>query len=605
MQQDNPEIWYLAELFSRVPVKIALIDRDLRIIHANRYFAETFGDWHGRRCFELYTRKSFPCNPCNAAAVFADGNPRLTQELMIDKNGQVRVFLVNFIPLRLDDGSIPYVAELSTDITEPVKGRYKYEMLFNKVPCFITILDRNLHIIQANERFRATFGEIEGRFCYECYKQKTRPCANCPARAAFRDGCEHNDTMIGIGKSGARIHYVVTATPLRNVRGEVENVMKIATDVTLIRTLETQLKKIFELQRISIASAFEGMISTGAQGNVRIFNKAAEDILGFSTGEIGNLEDLRRILPEDLVSAVWKNKGSYTATDTIITSRTGEKVPVNLSGTVLRDEDLIFGFAVYIQDLRKIKQLESEKLVVERLAAVGQTVAGLAHGIKNILTGLEGGLFVMGSGMQKADGERMQKGFRMLENNINRITHFVKEFLNFARGREPVVRLMDPNAIPREVVELYAAAAAREGVNLISDLQTNISEAPLDSEGIHTCLANLVSNAIDACLMSENDNHAVTIRTRERDGTIFFEVADNGIGMDCEVKRKLFTSFFSTKGSHEGTGLGLLVTRKIVQEHGGTVSFESTEGEETVFRIELPRHRLPQPREAKPEPGDD
>ena len=94
---------------------------------------------------------------------------------------------------------------------------------------------------------------------------------------------------------------------------------------------------------------------------------------------------------------------------------------------------------------------------------------------------------------------------------------------------------------------------------------------------------------------------AITITTRDRDGMLVFKVADDGAGMDYEVKKKIFTAFFSTKGSDKGTGLGLLTTRKIVQEHGGKVSFDSKVGAGSVFSLEFPRDNLPRPGEAETE----
>jgi signal transduction histidine kinase len=244
-------------------------------------------------------------------------------------------------------------------------------------------------------------------------------------------------------------------------------------------------------------------------------------------------------------------------------------------------------------DITATKLLEHQKLEAERLAVVGQTVAGLAHGVKNVLMGLEGGLYVFKSGMQKGDNERMLSGWQMLEEDIGRITAFVKEFLEFARGKVPKAQLIDPNRIAMNVVELFRAKAAMAGIELVADLQENVPYALMDEQGIHTCLANLVSNALDACEISDKRGRRVTLTSRDSDGLLIFEVADDGTGMDYEVKKNVFTSFFSTKGSDRGTGLGLLTTRKIVQQHGGTVSFESTEGMGSFFRMEFPRSRLP------------
>jgi signal transduction histidine kinase len=133
------------------------------------------------------------------------------------------------------------------------------------------------------------------------------------------------------------------------------------------------------------------------------------------------------------------------------------------------------------------------------------------------------------------------------------------------------------------------------------DLGADSDPLPMDHEGIHTCLANLVSNAIDACLVSETQREfVVTVSSRTENDTLVYEVADNGRGMDYEISKKVFSKFFTTKGSDRGTGLGLLTTKRMVHQHGGHISFTSTEGEGSTFRIELPREALPKP-ESTPE----
>jgi signal transduction histidine kinase len=239
-----------------------------------------------------------------------------------------------------------------------------------------------------------------------------------------------------------------------------------------------------------------------------------------------------------------------------------------------------------------MKKLEREKMETERLAAVGQTVAGLAHGIKNIVTGLEGGIYLLNTGIQKNRVDRVSKGMDMLARNVERVALFVKEFLSFSKGREIHVKPEDPARVARDVVELYSQAAALDGIRLTHDAPVEIVPAPMDFNGMHECLTNLVGNAIDACRMSDSPGNCfVNVRTYEEDDSIVYEVADNGCGMDYDVKQKVFTNFFTTKGLG-GTGLGLLTTKKIVQEHGGEISFESEAGQGSSFRIRLPRKRL-------------
>jgi signal transduction histidine kinase len=247
-------------------------------------------------------------------------------------------------------------------------------------------------------------------------------------------------------------------------------------------------------------------------------------------------------------------------------------------------------------DITLVKRLEQEKRESERLAAVGETVAGIAHGIKNVLMGLEGGLYAVNTGIERGDDARIARGWEMVQENVARISKFVKEFLDFARGREANVRLIDPNAPVRRVARLFEDTAAEVGIVLRVDMQAGLHDAPLDEDGIATGLANLVSNAIDACRVSgTEDPRVVTLSSRECDATLVYEVSDNGQGMDYEISKQVFTKFFTTKGADRGTGLGLLTTKKIIHQHGGRISFTSAEGRGSRFRIELPRADLPIP----------
>jgi len=135
-----------------------------------------------------------------------------------------------------------------------------------------------------------------------------------------------------------------------------------------------------------------------------------------------------------------------------------------------------------------------------------------------------------------------------------------------------------------------AENAAEHEVELVKDLSPEIDEAMLDPKSLHRCLTNMVSNAIDACYFDDNvtKKHRVEIKTAlENDTYIRFEIKDNGAGMSDEVKSMLFKSVYSTKGA-KGTGLGLLVTRKLIEENDGAIDFSSTLGEGTVFMMRFP-----------------
>jgi signal transduction histidine kinase len=174
------------------------------------------------------------------------------------------------------------------------------------------------------------------------------------------------------------------------------------------------------------------------------------------------------------------------------------------------------------------------------------------------------------------------------------------DLLSYSKEREPELAVCSPNAIADEVCDLVRERAAQGGVELLRELDPAVGTVCMDPQTIHTCLLNLVSNALDACLWDEPGakRWRVIVRTALEPGhRLRVEVVDNGSGMTDEVKAKLFTSFFSTKG-HQGTGLGLLVTRKLVEEHGGTIEVRSALGQGTTFTMRLPfRPECPAPPE--------
>jgi signal transduction histidine kinase len=228
----------------------------------------------------------------------------------------------------------------------------------------------------------------------------------------------------------------------------------------------------------------------------------------------------------------------------------------------------------------------------------------MAHCVKNILHGLKGGSYMVNVGIEKDNSAKLKSGWQMVQRNIGRTSELVQDLLSYSKEREPEFEPCRPNEIAAEVGELMQAVANENDVVLETELSPDIGEVVLDPRSLHRCLLNLVSNAIDACRDDEDQtkNHRVVVATyREDPGLICFSVQDNGMGMTDEVRSKLFASFFSTKGS-KGTGLGLLVTRKLVEEHNGTIDVESLPGQGTTFTVRLPdQKKTADPEEAQPQ----
>ena len=249
----------------------------------------------------------------------------------------------------------------------------------------------------------------------------------------------------------------------------------------------------------------------------------------------------------------------------------------------------------YTENLEQLVAEKTKELIqAERLAAVGQTVAGLAHAIKNITGGLAGGAFVLEKGIELDNKKYLSQGWEMVKNNTDRIKHMALDLLNYAKDREPNYQLCDPNQALKEILELMLPRAREYGIRLVLETDDTLPKVWLDAEQIHRCLLNLVTNAIDACaeIGSERHEGEVVLRSsRNGDGALEYLISDNGCGMDEETQAKVFHRFFSTKGSR-GTGLGLMISKKIIDEHGGTIEMQSEQGKGTRFRVRLPGKRL-------------
>ncbi len=357
-----------------------------------------------------------------------------------------------------------------------------------------------------------------------------------------------------------------------------------------------ELRRQANFQSKLINSSNDGIVATDRELKVVIYNPGAERIFGCRQQEAVGRTTIPEMYPPPLREGFRKalsqedGPAEFPWQEADIAAAGGEPIPVRFSGAVLRENGHPMGTVAFFQDLREIRRLQKELVQAERLASIGQTVAGLAHGIKNILHGLKGGSYLVDIGIARNDPEKLKKGWETVKRNIGRTSELVMDLLSYSKEREPEFEPCRPNEIVAEVCDLLRQRAEENGIEIVQELDPAIGEVRMDPHTIHTVLLNLLTNAIDACLFDEDTEKKwrVGLKTKlEADKVIRFEVSDTGAGIPAEVQEKLFSSFFSTKG-HRGTGLGLMVTRKLVEEHRGTIGFTSQPGKGTTFTVRLP-----------------
>jgi signal transduction histidine kinase/pSer/pThr/pTyr-binding forkhead associated (FHA) protein len=231
-------------------------------------------------------------------------------------------------------------------------------------------------------------------------------------------------------------------------------------------------------------------------------------------------------------------------------------------------------------------KLYAAGLEAERLAAVGETTAALSHSIKNILQALRGGADVVELGLRNSNLPQTTKGWRIVERNLDKIYNLTLNLLAYSKAREPLLELVNPKVLIDDCVELASTAANDKAAMVVADVEKDHPAIPLDAHGMHQALMNLLTNAVDAVEPSKGLIRVICRYHAESKSSII-EIIDNGAGIPQTMQGHLFELFHSTKGNR-GTGLGLAVARKIVEEHEGSISVHSAPGEGTTFTIRLP-----------------
>jgi two-component system, NtrC family, sensor kinase len=294
----------------------------------------------------------------------------------------------------------------------------------------------------------------------------------------------------------------------------------------------------------------------------------------------------------------------------IDTAVTPQKALASKGANQFTEEHLRLMIAIAHQAALAVEDTSYYKAMVqaERLAAVGQTIASLSHHIKNILQGVRGGSYLIELGLGDHDAatkseakdeeaaekavDTIRKGWGIVERNQERISALVLDMLTFSKEREPEPQPSNLNEVTSEVVDLMTSRAEEQSVELVWRPARDMPTLMFDPEALHRAILNVVTNAIDACDEQEEARVIVTSQYDDAAKLARVVVEDNGAGVAPDDLETIFTVFVSRKGGR-GTGLGLPVTRKILEEHGGQVRVDSTVGQGSRFTLELPATPTP------------
>lgn len=293
-------------------------------------------------------------------------------------------------------------------------------------------------------------------------------------------------------------------------------------------------------------------------------NRSADALTGFTT---------RSLLAVPMVDA-----GRLVGVVEVLNKRDGR-------GFTALDQRILEMFSALAAVAITRARLIEANLRAERLAAVGQAVAGISHHTKNILTALDASVDLVDRGFTEKNETFVRDGWPILKRSVGRLSHVVEDMLAFSKPRTPMLEPCDIAALVRETVQSLQALISQRDITLTADTSGLRGPVWADAHAFHQALLNLLTNAADA---TPDSKGLITIDAKHAGaGWLELTVCDNGPGVPQGDRERIFDPFYSTKGS-KGTGLGLAVTRKIMTEHHGSVSVDTGPLGGALFTLHLP-----------------
>jgi PAS domain S-box-containing protein len=460
-----------------------------------------------------------------------------------------------------------------------------YKKYFDSIPCYLTIQDKELRLLDANKKFRDEFGEIEGRYCYQVYKNRSEKCEVCPVERTFHDGLPHHSEEQVKNIGGQDVSVIVYTAPIRDDEGNIISVMEMSTDITEVKALQNQLKESQHKYHL-LFEEVPCFISIQDR-DLRIIeaNRMHREAFGTSYGSMCyEVYKHRKSKCEPCIIQQTFEDGKIRTHEEVVTSQDNKRMNVMVFTAPIRDIDGNIDYVIEMSaDITEIRQLQ------DKLTSVGLLIGTISHGIKGLLNGLDGGIYLVNTGLKKNNRERIDQGWEIASRNIRRIRSMVMDILYYAKDREPDWEEFEVKELKDEICENFDHRAKRLNVEYSCIINPDVGQIEADKNAVKSLLINLLDNSLDACRIDKKkDNHKITFEIKSQTDSVIFEVSDNGIGMDRETREKALSMFFSSKGSG-GTGLGLFIANRIAEAHGGKIHIESEEDKGSKFIVTMLR----------------
>lgn len=477
------------------------------------------------------------------------------------------------------------------------KQRYEYQNLFERVPCIITVQDRDYKLIRYNREFDEKFKPKPGDYCYAAYKGRKEKCVICPVERTFADGRSHFSEERGFNKDGTPTHWIVNTSPIKDERGEIVAAMEMSLDVTQTKLLEQELEK-SEKKYYAIFDNIPNPVFVLDMDTLEIMdcNTSIETVYGYKKDELIKRSFLELFSQEE--QDYYKDLIKSTAVINQVRHlhKNGHTLFVNIRISPHEYP----GEKVYLVTTSDITQrLETEQQLIQasKMATLGEMATGVAHELNQPLAVIKtASRFFMKKidKKEKIEDDILLTMSEEIDTYVDRATKIINHMRQFGRKSDVSLEKVRVNAILEKALEILGQQLKVRGIELIRDFEQDLPLIMADPDRLEQVFINLLINARDAiderwqAQPHQKGAKSITLKTKSNAQHISVEIHDTGAGIPKHILERIFEPFFTTKKVGQGTGLGLSISYGIIQDCNGSIRAVSRKDEGAAFIIKFP-----------------
>jgi two-component system NtrC family sensor kinase len=591
---------------------IIVFDEDSRIEFANQIASEIMGlskdQILGREFFSLIGKRDEEFLDEMVMRGEGMGEKVCTEMSIQTPKDQVKETEVCIAPTRSEDGRIKTYAYIR-DITERKKfekelkeSEEKFRNLFERVRHGLFISTKEGRFLDCNQAMWGLLGYQDREEFLRIDIAKDLY-ANPEGRKTFQEMVEELGFVKDFEvewkkKNGERVTVLISADAKKDEKGEVIGYEGIKIDISERKRMERELKEANDFLMNLIESSVDGIIVANMKGDILIFNKGAENILGYKSEEVVGKLHIQSIYPpgvakevmEKLRSPDFGGVGKLNSFPIFHRRKDGELIEGDLSASVIFDEKgkEIASVGIF-KDLRERLRIERELqkiqqalLQSEKLAAMGRLTSQIAHELNNPIYGIMNTLELL-----KTEIHPDSKRRRILELSLSetqRLSEMLRNMLSFSKPEEEKRRPIKVNELVEGILLVMEKQMREANIKVETSFDDGIPEVMASTNQMRQVMLNIIKNAKEAM----PQGGTLTVRTARENNSVLIYIQDTGTGIPEEIRNKIFEAFFTTKQKVKGVGLGLSVCYGIIKDHGGEIKVESEEQKGTTFTVSLP-----------------